>query len=680
MTNSVLYLKNVSQYAQQQNFRFGIRLSGSQAWIEKTCREWIDIVGEAHSVLVGCAFAQYHQTINTKQGHQLLGQECELVIWDLSQDWDANSFSAVLGTLKGGGLLLLVGERPSNSFADQWLNKQLALLPVLSQNESPDSGTKMLMSNMSSYLESRPEVAVHQQDAIEAIKKVVTGHRKRPLVLTADRGRGKTSALGLASAELMASKTMSIVVTAPSSKAVLPLYEHLCARIPQAIRVKDKVVFQNSTLQFYSPDRLLKEMPDCDLLLVDEAAAIPIPMLQTMVEHYHRAVFSSTIYGYEGCGRGFTLKFIQWLKRHRPNYVSVHLHKPVRWQMNDPLELWHKKAFLLDDTLNSQSVSESNLEFALINKADLMANEVLLRTIFSLLVNAHYQTTPNDLFQMLSDDAIEIWAVSDSNMIVGCLLSVQEGRLDDELIEDICSGVRRPKGHLVPVSIANQLGIRVAAKQSSKRIMRIAVHPELQRHRIGSRLLSFFCNAQSEEFISTSFGATEELIHFWQSNQFYPVKLGSKRDKASGCHSLIMVRNIQIDWDRHAHMMFNKHFRFSLKGLFADLSPSLIRTLLAFGSEDKETTNSLDMWVQVLQNYANGGANYESVEVAIEQLIFSLSKGCIERCSDLLLAKVLQQHDWNECCSSFSFSGRKQLEGQIRQEILSLLADLHCKM
>ncbi|MZI95271.1 GNAT family N-acetyltransferase [Vibrio sp. CAIM 722] len=677
MTNSVLYLKNISEYAQQQNFRFGIRLSGSQTWLKKTCREWIDIVGEANSVLVGCGFGQYHQTINTKQGHQLLGQECELVIWDLSQDWDANSFSAVLGTLKGGGLLLLVGERSSHSFADQWLNKQLALLPVLSPNESTDSGIKMPMSN---YSESRPECAVHQQDAIEAIKKVVTGHRKRPLVLTADRGRGKTSALGLASAELMASKAMSIVVTAPSSKAVLPLYEHLCAMIPQAIRVKDKVVWENSTLQFYSPDRLLKEMPDCDLLLVDEAAAIPIPMLQTMVEYYHRAVFSSTIYGYEGCGRGFTLKFIQWLKRHRPNYVPVHLYKPVRWQMNDPLELWHKKAFLLDDALDSQCVSESNLEFALINKADLMANEVLLRTIFSLLVNAHYQTTPNDLFQMLSDDAIEIWAASNSNTIVGCLLSVQEGGLDDELIEDICSGVRRPKGHLVPVSIANQLGIRLAAKQSSKRIMRIAVHPELQRQRIGSRLLSFFCKAQSESFISTSFGATDELIHFWQSNHFYPVKLGSKRDQASGCHSLIMVRNIQIDWDRHAHMMFNNHFRFSLNGIFSDLSPSLIRTLLSFGSKDKALQNSLDMWVPVLQNYAHGGANYESVAVAIEELIFSLSKGRIEKCSDLLLAKVLQHHDWNECCSSFSLSGRKQLEGQIRQEILSLLADLHCKM
>ncbi|MEI8631519.1 hypothetical protein P4S72_04165 [Vibrio sp. PP-XX7] len=56
-----------------------------------------------------------------------------------------------------------------------------------------------------------------QEHVIQSIIHVVEGHRKRPLVMIADRGRGKSSALGIAAAMLMQRRpTFTIMVTAPS--------------------------------------------------------------------------------------------------------------------------------------------------------------------------------------------------------------------------------------------------------------------------------------------------------------------------------------------------------------------------------------------------------------------------------------------------------------------------------
>ncbi|MCW1891328.1 hypothetical protein OK016_27805 [Vibrio chagasii] len=52
------------------------------------------------------------------------------------------------------------------------------------------------------------------------------------------------------------------------------------------------VCYQGGSLRFVAPDELLNRKPDCDLLLVDEAAAIPIPMLKSMVDSYRGMVFN----------------------------------------------------------------------------------------------------------------------------------------------------------------------------------------------------------------------------------------------------------------------------------------------------------------------------------------------------------------------------------------------------
>ncbi|MDN3685209.1 hypothetical protein QW180_22990 [Vibrio sinaloensis] len=146
--------------------------------------------------------------------------------------------------------------------------------------------------------------------------------------------------MGIASAELIQTRKLRILVTAPTLATVQPIFDHAHQHLAGSELSKGRLEAGLSSIEFIAPDELLRNKPECDLLLVDEASAIPIPMLKQMVSHYHRAVFSTTVHGYEGCGRGFSLKFATWLKQERPGMSSFTMQQPIRWNEGDPLEHW----------------------------------------------------------------------------------------------------------------------------------------------------------------------------------------------------------------------------------------------------------------------------------------------------------------------------------------------------
>ncbi len=131
-------------------------------------------------------------------------------------------------------------------------------------------------------------------------------------------------------------------------------------------------------------------------------------------------------------------------------------------------------------------------EIALVNlrKSELISNPSVLKTCFALLVNAHYQTAPNDLLHLLQDENSQVYVAQYQGQIAGVILTVEEGNFAENLIKDIQLGKRRPKGHLAPITIINQLGYSEVGALSTLRVMRIAVHPELQGRGIGQHMLS----------------------------------------------------------------------------------------------------------------------------------------------------------------------------------------------
>lgn len=671
-TDYLNYFQSLQHCAQQRNHRFAVYLSGELSWSRPLLQTWLSTLDE-NLVVVQLGGEPFFaaSTLAYNQGQRLLGQECHVMIADFSQGFDANSFSAALGTLIGGGLVFIIGHRVSPTAADNcWLTRGLEQLLVVSASHIP---ALPISSTVSVFCDTS-----EQELAVDAILRVITGHRKRPLLLTADRGRGKSSALGIAAAKLMQSRSIKIIITAPRLSAISPVFYFAAQGLPGAKISKDKIDYQASQLRFVAPDELEQHECDCDLLLVDEAAALPLPFLYRFVERYHRAVFSTTIHGYEGCGRGFTLKFQHWLAQHRPQTHFQHLHQPIRWAAQDPLEAWHRETFLLNYDLRSDlaELTLDSIDYFSVSKAELLASPTLLKEAFGLLVNAHYQTSPNDLFHLLSDEKLTLYVASHRQCLVGCLLAVQEGGLDQELIESIQLGQRRPRGHLVPITLANQVGITEAAQQLCWRVMRIAVHPQRQNMGIGSQLLSQFIEHHSCDYIATSFGATAELIHFWQRNGFHSIKLGSQRDQASGCFSLLMVYGQQVEWLSRARWQFQIHLLYELKESLQRLAANTVRLLLC----EAESESLSQLPFELLARYSLGGANYESVAVWIEKLlIHSASKPTIVL-DELLIEKVIQQRSWTECASLHGYTGRKQTEQVLRQNLAQLLRDLQCKL
>jgi tRNA(Met) cytidine acetyltransferase len=233
---------------------------------------------------------------------------------------------------------------------------------------------------------------------------------------------------------------------------------------------------------------------------VDEAAAIPSQiLLSAITEHSNAvkfAVFSTTIHGYEGTGRGFEYKFKPLLKNNFKTVENLSLTQPIRWSNNDFLEADINNMLMtnaaISPLLEQQkiSVNSDNVQFKTLSSQQLIAQPDKLNALFGLLVNAHYRTTPNDLRNMLDGPNMHIFCLEYKGNIIGALLLAAEGKISPGLAEQIWQGRRRPKGHLLPQSLLAHSGFKQAGNFSYGRVVRIAINPELQHQGLGSLLLN----------------------------------------------------------------------------------------------------------------------------------------------------------------------------------------------
>lgn len=671
------FLLSLSQLAEKQNHRYLVRLKGSKQWKEQLFTSFIRQKRYSEVIKLGGSSIEGSSNLTYRQGSSLLGKECDCIFYDSVNGFDGNSLAAASGCLKGGGLFFFHFVESDNN-SSRWIADHLENGITLDQAQ-PCPELPYADNSKQQWVKSEGERSYDEQNcAIAQIHNVVSGHSKRPLVITADRGRGKSSALGIASAQLMMQKDMVIAVTAPARKSVSPLFEHARLNLANAELVEQNTIqWKQSQLIYVAADELLSGEVCCDLLLIDEASAIPITMLKALVSRYPRVVISTTIHGYEGCGRGFTLKFYPWLQDNRPGWKHYHINEAIRWNKNDPLEEWIFKLFLLNHDLDTDKAvltSSDSRSFSLVDKNELLQSSELFSRCFSLLVNAHYQTSPNDLLQILDDPSLHLYTLRCKESVLGCLVVKQEGDIEGELANAIVAGSRRPKGHLAPSLIASQYGLKEALYEPCVRIMRIAVSPLLQNSGIGTSMLDelFTRNDFAASYFATSYGVSSDLLHFWQKSDFMPVRLGSSYDKASGTHSLLMVKQVKtMPWLDTALSYFSRNLLSLLADSFTSLDTSLIKSMLASDNVTAHKLSSSEL--QLLSLYASGGSSYESVLFLlsdfVEQQLFSAN----DRLSNLLISKVLQKRTWSDCARLYGYSGRKQTERELRQHIQLLL-------
>lgn len=689
-------------------------ISGSEEWACRQAKQLIEQqdsqqkdklqvlwLGEGDSNIALDNFIQ----ATANQYRQFLGQEFDLVVYNCFSGFRANAVMALSGVVKSASLMLLLTpalqhwakyqdplqtKRTSFGYDTQQQHSQFVNLFVskLQQNQtvarfSPSSFyAQPAMRQVAPPSCSPPYKSDEQRQAVAAICKVVTGHRQRPLLLTADRGRGKSSALGIAVALLLKQRKMTILLTAPTPAAVAQVFHHAQANLPSAQRHGNSLQHANGKLCFVAADELLLHPSEGHLLLVDEAAAIPAPMLCQLTLNYNRVVFSSTVHGYEGSGRGFEFRFKPFLQQHRPQWRSLHMSAPIRWYQGDSLEAFYFDAMLMHDDKSATTAltAKETWRFGHLSRDQLVAQPALLHQVFQLLVNAHYQTMPDDLLRMLDGQDMHTFAVFCGHSLCAVILCSQEGgtRLS-ALGADIACGKRRVQGHLVAQGLAYAYAQPCLAELTYLRIVRIAVKPQYNRQGIGHwalQQLEAYAKQQGYDVLTTSYGITPELLAFWRHSHFVPAKLGLKKDASSGEHSVIMYRSLSLNGQRqldaigpafaadiryHASTELNHIDSVSLWQLyhsgFAEIPPLSDTTrlkLIQFAGEDRPMGSCM----QALQQLAL--CAYSRDELSLQAI-------------GLLFALAVQRQSFTTLNQHYQLKGKKQLESKARDACRELL-------
>lgn len=698
------WLQGLQQQALAAFHRRLLVLSGSAAWCRSTALEALNALPNTQPLWVGRSVAQNIPGLHNTQVSGLLGSETDLLIYDAHSGFDANALGILSGTLRGGGILILMTP-PLNGWS-KFADPEHARIAVA--GVAPEAVSGRFLGRLARLLRTDPTICLLQQtgplpvvpetrsdapqqvspdpvcrtsdqwSAVKAVLHLVSGHRHRPLVLVSDRGRGKSSALGIAAAGLLQRGKRQILVTAPNQQATAALFEQAAKLLPEAKSGKGSLQLGRSKLTYTAPDLLLQQPMPADLLLVDEAAAIPTPLLSALLELYPRIAFATTVHGYEGTGRGFALRFYQILDRQTPHWREQRLETPIRWAPNDPLERWLFRALALNASpVPAQQIGNVRTEqctFERLDRDRLAEHEQDLNDLFGLLVLAHYRTTPFDLRHLLDGPNLSVFALRARGRILATALLAEEGGFDAATTRNIWAGYRRPHGHLLAQSLAAHLGLQEGTGLRGGRVIRIAVHPALQRRGLGSRMVQELMDAgrtMGLDYVGTSFGATPELLRFWHRHRLLPVRIGLRRGASSGARSVLLLYPLTPEGVR-IHHLARSRFQRQLPSLLRDPLRDMETDLAALLLSQALTAPNLSLkeldW-QDLIGFAFAKRPYESSLPTLEELTLKALVDGLPgpQQSRLLIMRVLQLRTWSECATALRLPGRNGVVAELRR-------------
>ena len=631
--------------------------------------------------------------VETKKASSWLGNEKRIVVFDANKEFDPDSFAAITGIVIGGGIffLLLPAKEKWNQIYSSYFGQRLlrsidnsSELTLIEQDSETFEFVCIQQESNTAKDCTSPFLTSDQQRVVETIEKNVLECTSNPVVLISDRGRGKSSALGLAAARLLISGIKNIAITAPRLRATDIVFKHITELLPDAEVTRGKIKYKNKQVKFYSPDQLMENKIETDLLLIDEAAAIPVPLLTSLLSQYKQCVFSTTVHGYEGTGRGFALRFFKELDLFNPRWLKLHMQTPIRWGRDDPLEMWMFDLLCLDaELVDDELVSETKLndiEYHFIDKKELVENLSLLKEVFSLLVLAHYRTRPKDLKNLLDDENISLYVAFYNKHAIAVSLVIQEGSFSCSLSSEVYRGSRRPQGHLLAQALTYHCGVEQAATLDYSRVMRIAVHPNLQQKGIGTKLLQFVIENENEigrDAIGTSFGMNTQLLTFWEKLGFHVVRIGFTREQTSGEHAAIMLLALSDkgkNISKEAIQQFREKIDYWLNDVLKDLSSEI---KLHFNFSEIETSELTVLDKKDLYSFIEYSRNYELCIAALNKLAVMKASDIVnttfpEGFSQVINKKILEKKDWKTIGKEMNLSGKNEAKNLFHQAIVNL--------
>ena len=415
------------------------------------------------------------------------------------------------------------------------------------------------------------------------------------VALTAGRGRGKSAALGLAMAAAIGYGYSNVFVTSPSPENLGTLFEFVVKGL-EALAYKEHADFEavastgagegegcivrinvfrghRQTIQYISPaDAAEGRLGSAELLVVDEAAAIPLPVVKRLLGPY-LVFLASTVNGYEGTGRSLSLKLVSQLRQQQPGgaggagagatsastsasasagsagsasasasasaplasargFREVVLSEPIRYAAGCPIEKWLNELCCLEATappkLSARLPPPSACSLYAVNRDALFSyhklSEAFLHRAMSLYVSSHYKNSPNDL-QLLSDaPAHRLYVLlgpsaSEEEEGAGAapalpdvLVVIQvcyEGLISRESVRAALGRGGKASGDLIPWTVSQQFGDEGFAGLSGARIVRIATHPDAAKMGYGTRALELLTQYYSGRLITHGLGEEE---------------------------------------------------------------------------------------------------------------------------------------------------------------------------
>jgi N-acetyltransferase 10 len=396
------------------------------------------------------------------------------------------------------------------------------------------------------------------------------------VTLTAARGRGKSAALGMAIAVAVAHSYSNIFVTSPSPENLKTLFEflfksltalgyeeHLDYNVHQSSNPEWKNcivrvdIFRNhrQTIQYIQPQDY-KVLGQAELVVIDEAAAIPIKLVKDLIGPY-LVFMASTINGYEGTGRSLSLKLIAQLRELSKRSVvssaaksqndasstkesstmtpatyqkpslsrslkELKLEEPIRYAEGDGVEKWLNGLLCLDVQTSSSNRSlqgcphPSKCDLYFVNRDTLFsyhpASEVFLRRMMSLYVASHYKNLPNDLQLMSDSPSQQLYVLlppigESGGNLPEPLVVIQvalEGKISKPSVMASLSRGIKASGDLIPWTISQQFQDEDFPTLSGARIVRIATHPDYCRMGYGTRAIQILTSYFNGQLVSLS--------------------------------------------------------------------------------------------------------------------------------------------------------------------------------
>jgi len=695
-------------------------------------------VDPADAVYVGPGEPLPCRALDSRHADRLLGTTNEFVALDCHRRCEPNVIGQTVGTVDGGGLFVLLAppldEWPGRRDAfDETLavppfdlsavrggfrrrlvstlraHRGIAIVDVDGDAASRDTDGDVQRAGLVDPAPRLPRRAVSIPEetafppaAYEAclttdqVDTLAEFERLREpgaaLVVEADRGRGKSSVAGLAAA-CLAREGLDVLVTAPGYRNAAELFDRALELLEEcgalagcdSHETPRRLETDDGCVRFRAPAAAESLPGNPDRVVVDEAAALPVRRLESLLAAGSVA-FTTTIHGYEGAGRGFSVRFRDRLSASEFAVTERTLGEPIRHAPGDPIEVWSFRALALGaspapDQLVSGATPDT-VTYRELSPSDLLSDEHLLGEAFGLLVLAHYRTEPNDLARLLDAPNVSVHALLADGHVASVALLAREGGLSADRRSRIHRG-ERVRGNLIPDLLTSQLRDEAAGRPVGDRVMRIATHSAVRSRGLGSRLLGEIRDRASEEsvdWLGVGFGATPELVAFWAANGYRAVHLGISQNDRSGEHSAVMLDPLSPAGrelcERHTRW-FLRRFPGTLANALSSIHPDVVRAVCGaiHGTPPLDLT---DWEWRILEGIPTGAAVYDTAPRPVSRLCLRHlvdGDGVLgDREERLLVRKSLQAAPWDDAADELGYHSSSACMRALGDAIETLLA------